>query len=81
MGRPRPFEKPKAFGDNKVIGDSVMTLLENTQAIGVDPEKTTLWVGPKLEFNPHTERFVDNPAADALLTRPYRKPFAVPDRV
>ena len=24
------------------------------------------------------ERFVDNPAADALLTREYRKPFVVP---
>jgi predicted dehydrogenase len=78
MGSPRPFEKPKDFSDNGVVGDSVMTLLENTKAIGVDPAKTTLWVGPKLEFNSESERFVNNPAADALLTRPYRAPFVVP---
>jgi len=81
MGSPRTFEKPKDFSDNQTVGDSVMTLLENTKAIGVEPEKTTLWVGPKLEFNPETEKFVDNPAADELLTRPYRKPFVVPEKV
>jgi len=39
-----------------------MTLLENTKAIGVEPERTTLWVGPKLEFNPETEKFINQPA-------------------
>jgi len=81
MGGPRAFEKPKDFSDNQTVGDSIMTLLENTKAIGVEPEKTTLWVGPKLEFNPEKEKFVDNPAADELLTRPYRKPFVVPEKV
>ena len=28
-----------------------------------------------------TEKFVDNPAANKLLTRPYRKPFIVPKYV
>jgi predicted dehydrogenase len=81
MGGPRPFEKPKDFSDNKVVGDSIMTLLENTKAIGVEPEKTTLWVGPKLEFDPEGEKFINNPAADRLLTRPYRQPFVVPASV
>jgi hypothetical protein len=81
MGSPAPFEKPRDFGDNQVVGDSIMTLLENTRAIGVEPEKTSLWVGPKLEFNPQAERFVNNPAADALLTRSYRAPFVVPKEV
>jgi predicted dehydrogenase len=81
MGGPRPFEKPKDFSDNNVVGDSIMTLLENTRAIGVEPEKTTLWVGPKLQFNPETERFVNNPAADKLLSRTYRVPFVIPDQV
>ena len=58
-----------------------MTLLENTKAIGVDPARTTLWTGPKLEFNAEAEQFVDNPAANALLTRPYRPPFMVPKEV
>ena len=27
------------------------------------------------------EKFIDNPAADFLLSRPYRKPFVVPEQV
>jgi predicted dehydrogenase len=81
MGIETRFEKPKDLGDNKVVGDSIMTLLENTKAIGVTPENTTMRVGPKLEFNPEAEKFVNNPAADMLLTRPYRAPFVVPENV
>ena len=81
LAKERPFEKPKEFGDNQVVGDSVMTLLENTKAIGVDPEKATLWVGPKLRFDPVREKFVDRPEADRFLTRNYRTPFAVPEKV
>jgi len=29
-------------------------------------------------MDPQTERFVDNDAANALLTRNYREPFVVP---
>ncbi len=38
-------------------------------------------LGRKLEFNPENERFVGDAEADALLTRNYRAPFAVPERV
>src|SRR5204863_180214 len=65
LAKERPFEKPKDFSDNAVVGESIMTLLENTQAIGVDPKKATLWVGPKLRFDPAREQFVENPKADA----------------
>jgi len=44
----------------------------------VDIEKTRLTVGPWLEFDPDREQFVGNAAADAMLTREYRKPFVVP---
>ena len=81
MGIETKFEKPEDFSDNNVVGDSVMTLLENTKAIGVVPDNTTLRVGPKLEFDPEREKFVNNPAADMLLTRPYRHPFVVPEKV
>jgi len=81
LAKAMPFEKPKDFGDDKIVGDSIMTMLENTRAIGVDPAKTTLWVGPKLKFDPKTEKFVDNPAANQLLTRNYRAPFVVPEKV
>jgi len=81
LAKERPFEKPKEFSDNQVVGDSVMALLENTKAIGVDTEKATLWVGPKLRFDPVREKFVDRPEADRFLTRNYRTPFAVPEKV
>jgi hypothetical protein len=35
-------------------------------------------VGPWLQFDPDKEQFVGNAAADAMLTREYRKPFVVP---
>jgi hypothetical protein len=32
-----------------------------------------------LRLDSDKEKFVDNPAADALLTREYRKPFVLPN--
>jgi predicted dehydrogenase len=81
MGVERKFEKPKDLGDNEVVGASIMTMLENTKAIGVNVENAMLRVGPKLAFDPAKEKFVDNPAADMLLTRPYREPFVVTEKV
>ena len=81
LAKEGPFEKPKELGSNQVVGDSIMTLLENTKAIGVDPQKATLWVGPKLVFDAAREKFVSNQKADRLLTRDYRAPFVVPEKV
>ena len=44
----------------------------------VDIEKQKLTLGPWLEIDSDKETFVNNPAADAFLTRDYRKPFVVP---
>lgn len=81
LGKTRPFEKPADLGKDTVVGDSVMALLDNTRAIGVDPAKAILWVGPKLEFDAKQETFRGNQDADRLLTREYRAPFIVPARV
>ena len=37
--------------------------------------------GRKLVFNPETEKFVKDPEADKLLTRTYRKPYVMPDKI
>jgi predicted dehydrogenase len=37
--------------------------------------------GRTLRFDSENERFIDDQEADRLLTRPYRKPFVVPDEV
>jgi len=38
-------------------------------------------LGRKLHINPSTESFVNDPEADAMLTRNYRAPFVVPAKV
>ena len=38
-------------------------------------------LGRRLEFDPATEKFVNDPEAGRLLTRQYRPPFVVPDKV
>jgi hypothetical protein len=35
-------------------------------------------MGRALKMDPETEKFIGDPEADKLLTRPYRKPFEVP---
>lgn len=45
---------------------------------GVDIEKTQLTLGPWRQFDPDEEQFIGHTAADAMLTREYRKPFVVP---
>ncbi len=38
-------------------------------------------LGRVLDFDPATERFRGDEEADRMLTRPYRAPFVVPERV
>ena len=38
-------------------------------------------LGRRLKFDPSTESFVGDSEADAMLTREYRKPYVVPERV
>jgi predicted dehydrogenase len=45
----------------------------------LDPS-TQISLGPSLALNPESETFVDNSAADAMLTREYRAPFVVPPK-
>lgn len=70
----------------QVRGDSGATatferMRDHLEANGIDIETERITFGPVLQMNPRTERFVGNPAADALLTRKYRKPFVVPEKV
>lgn len=62
--------------------DAVATwerMLAHLQANQVDLAATPLTLGATLNMDPQTERFVDNDAANALLTRSYRAPFVVPE--
>ena len=82
LGEDVPFEdRPQVFQGNSVVSDSLQTVLANTEALGVKPEEATYRLGPKLDFDADSERFVDNDKANQLLTRDYRDPFVVPNEV
>ena len=48
---------------------------------GIKFDGKNLLVGRKLDFDGKAERFVNDKEANALLTRSYRKPFVVPEKV
>ena len=43
--------------------------------------KISCKLGRSVHFDPKTERFVNDPAADKFLKREYRPPYVVPDVV
>lgn len=61
--------------------DALERMAEHLKDSGVRFEGKNLTVGRKLEFDAKTEQFVNDKEANALLTRAYRKPFAVPEKV
>ncbi len=68
----------------KADRDAVATFERMQQHLasnGVDINLDKAELGEFLRMNTRTERFIDNPAADALLTRNYRPPFVVPEKV
>ena len=74
--------RPDALDKHEEISKSWETIEQTVKGtLGLDVSKGTYCLGPKLRFNPKAEKFVNNPAADRLLTRPYRKPFVVPENV
>ncbi len=82
LGHPAlPGEIEKQLGQLKAH-DEVRETFERTRQHlaenNVDLEKSKMTIGPLLRPASDKETFVDNPAADALLTREYRKPFVVP---
>ena len=80
-GKPEAFDlKSKKFHANPQVTDGFAALNDNLRGIGMKLEDMTYQVGKSLEFDPASERFTDE-GANALLSRPARKPFAVPDKV
>jgi len=74
--------EPDVLGRHPEIEKSWETIKRTVKGtLGYDVAKNTYCLGPKLEFDPETEKFVNNRKANKLLTRPYRKPFVVPKNV
>ncbi len=71
----------KAFGDDKAAHETVERMGEHLKADAVPVDGLKYRVGPKLAFDAATESFTGDSQANALLTRTYRSPFVVPDRM
>ena len=56
-------------------------MLEHLAANGVDLKKTPLTMGQFLRMDPKRETFIRNPLANEMLTRRYREPYVVPEKV
>ncbi len=82
LGTLQPFNaKTQAFGDDREAYATFASCEEHLRENGIVLEETSYRLGPRLTFDPQTERFPGNAAANVLLTREYRKPFVVPERV
>jgi hypothetical protein len=82
LGEDVPFnEATKALGDNKEVVATFEWIRDVLKENKYDFEKGTYRLGRVLEFDPQEEKFVSDPEADELLTRPYRAPFVVPEKV
>jgi predicted dehydrogenase len=82
LGTDVPFNKQtKSLGDNKQVVESFETIKANLRAVGVDLMETTYRLGRTLRLDAAKEQFLGDAQANALLTRAYRKPFVVPEKV
>jgi predicted dehydrogenase len=61
------------------VGDGFTRTSHHLAEVGIDLDKTPLTLGLHLHLDGGKEKFLNNPEADALLTREYRAPFVVPD--
>ncbi|MDA1053406.1 MAG: Gfo/Idh/MocA family oxidoreductase [Planctomycetota bacterium] len=74
-------EKAKSLGDNKQVVESFDALKDNLSSVDIKLGETTYSVGRTLNLDPKSEKFIGDDEANALLTRPYREPFVVPEQV
>jgi hypothetical protein len=76
-----PAQIKEQIKGDKNANETFDRMAEHLAANGVDLTKTQATLGVPLMMDPRVEKFVGNTAADALLTREYRAPFIVPERV
>jgi predicted dehydrogenase len=73
---------PRGFPVNQQVEDSVAWIRKGLKDyLDMDLNEHTYQLGPKLEFDADKEQFVNHEAANKLLTREYREPFVVTEKV
>ncbi len=82
LGDEVPFSKRTyAFGDDKAAYETLDRMEEHLKENKVALDGLNYRLGRKLAFDASTESFVGDPEANRLLTRAYRAPFVVPERI
>lgn len=76
-----PDEMREAIKGDRDAVNTFNRMAEHLAANGVDLTKTKAALGPVLKMNVKKEKFVRNAEADQLLTREYRKPFVISEKV
>ncbi len=76
-----PEEISDALKANKAAMATLERFEEHLEKNKVDLKLDKATLGVFLQMDPKTERFIGNPKANELLTRPYRAPFVVPEKV
>lgn len=66
------------YANSQQVNDSLDKIKENLGRVNLNLNQTECQVGQVLEFDPETEKFINNDAANAMLTRKYRGEFTVP---
>ncbi|MFN7141273.1 MAG: gfo/Idh/MocA family oxidoreductase, partial [Limisphaerales bacterium] len=81
LGKPANSDEiRRKLKGNDSMAETFGRMLEHLKLNEVDVAKKGLILGEHLKMNPRTERFSSN-AANKLLSRNYRKGFAVPQKV
>jgi predicted dehydrogenase len=82
LGKPQPFTNgSRAFGEDKDAYESLARMEEHLKERKLPLDGTSCQVGRRLMIEPQTEKFVNDSQADRLLTREYRQPFVVPEKL
>jgi hypothetical protein len=77
-----PFNKAAgAFGDDKAAAETLGRMEEHLKDNGVALDGLKYRLGRKLTFDATTESFTGDSEANRLLTREYRRPFVVSDKI
>ena len=82
LGQQRSHEEIKgAIRKNSALTEAFGRMAGHLEANGVDLDATKATLGVALTMDPKSERFIGNDDASKMLTREYRQPYVVPEKV
>jgi predicted dehydrogenase len=82
LGEAEPFEVPRrVFGDSLDSAEAFGRFEQHLADNSLKLREMNFRLGPRLEFDAGAERFASAGKADAMLTRDYRPPYVVPERL